>query len=177
MIRLSLKAAKEGFFDRKAVMNGVDRATRKVFSKFGAFVRTRSKTSIRKRKGSAPPGKPPYSHKGQLKRLIFFAFDKDRQSVVIGPTLIDRPTGAPETLEHGDTVRLTVSEPIRKSTRPTTPAQRAAYRRLIQERRITPPTRRKVTKQVTYKPRPYMQPAFDAELPGLPALWKDSIRP
>ena len=27
-----------------------------------------------------------------------------------------------------------------------------------------------------YRPRPFMQPAFDQELPRLPPLWRDSIR-
>lgn len=144
MIQLSLKAAKAGFFDRDAVTKAVDRTTRRVLSKFGAFVRTRSRTSIRKRKGISPPGKPPHSHTGLLRDLIFFSYDQDRQSVVIGPVRLGRGTGeAPAALEYGG--RSTIR-------------------------------RRGKSVRVTIGPRPYMQPAFDAELPGLPALWKDSIR-
>jgi hypothetical protein len=98
---MKLNAAKAGFFDRVKVMNAVDKATRGVLSKFGAFVRQRAKTSIRPRKGTSPPGLPPYSHTGLLRRFIFFSYDNERHSVVIGPTLINTPTGAPETLEHG----------------------------------------------------------------------------
>ena len=36
---------KKMFFDRKAVTGAVGRATRKVFSRFGAFVRTAARSS------------------------------------------------------------------------------------------------------------------------------------
>lgn len=144
MIGLKVDAAKKGFFDRAVVIEAVDRATLRVLSKFGAFVRTRARTSIRKRKGSSEAGKPPYSHVGLLRNLIFFAYDLDRRSVVIGPTLINSPTGAPETLEYGGEAEV--------------------------------PDRKQGARSVQIKPRPYMGPALDAELPGLPAMWQDSVR-
>ncbi|HID23432.1 MAG TPA: hypothetical protein EYP14_13685 [Planctomycetaceae bacterium] len=98
---MTLKEAKRGFFDRKKVQRSVDTATRRVLSRFGAFVRTRARTSIRKRTGTSPPGRPPYSHVGLLRRLIFFAYDRRRRSVVVGPVLIRRDSQAPELLEHG----------------------------------------------------------------------------
>jgi hypothetical protein len=64
VIAMTFRAAKQGFFDRAKVKRSVDAATRRVLSKFGAFVRTRAKTSIRKKKGTSPPGSPPYSHTG-----------------------------------------------------------------------------------------------------------------
>jgi hypothetical protein len=98
---MTFTAAKQGFFDRAAVRSAVDAATRRVFSKFGAFVRQRARTSIRRRKGSSRPGSPPHSHVGLLKRFIFFAFDPARKSVVVGPTLIRSESEAPRLLEHG----------------------------------------------------------------------------
>ena len=98
---ITIKMAKGNFFDREIVMKAVDSARRKVLSKQGAFVRTRAKSSIRRRKKSSTPGSPPSSHVGLLKQFIYFAYDPAEKSVVIGPTLINRPTGAPETLEHG----------------------------------------------------------------------------
>ena len=93
---------KELFFDRKAVMSAADRATRKVLSKFGAFVRQTAKQSIRKRKKPAPPGQPPSSHSGLLKKLIFFGYEPQKRSVVIGPARLREPVGdAPHALEHG----------------------------------------------------------------------------
>lgn len=100
---MTLVEAKAGFFDRAKVLNAVDSATRKVLSKFGAYVRTRAKSSIRQRKKVSQPGHPPSSHTGDLKRFIFFSYDPAKRSVVIGPTLLNRSDGGsiPATLEHG----------------------------------------------------------------------------
>jgi len=87
MIRM---VTKRMFFDRKAVTGAVGRATRKVFSRFGAFVRTAARSSIRRRKRVSAPGEPPSSHTGLLKRLIFFGYDRQRRSVVIGPQRLSR---------------------------------------------------------------------------------------
>jgi len=102
---MNLDKMKSMFFDRKAVKNAVDRATRKVLSKFGAFVRTTARHSIRKRKGASPPGKPPHGHVGLLKRLIFFGYDLVRRSVVIGPTPLRGEAEAPPLLEYGGRAR------------------------------------------------------------------------
>ena len=96
------------FFDSKAVLGKVDRTTRKVLSKFGAFVRRTAKSSIRKRKRSAPPGRPPSSHTGMLKKFIWFGYDPARKSVVIGPQRLSQNNRgqAPSLLEHGGTTVL-----------------------------------------------------------------------
>ena len=91
------------FFDSKAVVSATDRATRKVLGRFGASVRLTAKHSIRKRKAVSDPGKPPSSHAGHLRKLIFFAFDVGRRSVVIGP-LRFRTGEAPPLLEYGGQV-------------------------------------------------------------------------
>jgi hypothetical protein len=90
------------------VLGAVDKATRKVFSRFGAFVRRTARGSIRKRKKTSAPGQPPSSHTGLLKRFIFFSFDPSRKSVVIGPMrLTDNNRGdAPSVLEYGGTATL-----------------------------------------------------------------------
>jgi hypothetical protein len=44
-----LDATLKTFFDRKAVINAVDKAELRVLKKFGAFVRRRSRSSIRKK--------------------------------------------------------------------------------------------------------------------------------
>jgi len=148
MIGIRLAQAKSSFFDKPAVMSAVDKATRKVLSKFGAFVRTRSRSSIRRRKKTSAPGQPPSSHLGLLKDNIFFVFDKSRQSVVIGPILLNQKThSTPEALEYGG------------------PSQ------VFQGRR-----ERKKLRTVEIRPRPFMGPAFEQEQQKLPALWRDSIR-
>lgn len=91
---------RKAFFDSDAVRKSVDVATRKALSKFGAFVRRRAQSSIRTRKAISQPGATPSGHAGTLKRLIFFSFDTDRKSVVIGPTVFGRGE-APRLLEEG----------------------------------------------------------------------------
>jgi hypothetical protein len=132
------------FFDRQAVISAVDRATRKVLSAFGAFVRTTAKHSIRKRKAVSQPGSPPSSHVGTLKRLIFFGYDPARKSVVIGPTPFRSEVEAPPLLEYGG-------------------------RALCKDRKGN-------RVMATYRPRPFMGPAFEQEKPKLPALWANSVK-
>lgn len=108
MIGMDFKSAKAVFFDRKSVISKVDAASRKVLSKFGAFVRRSAKSSIRKRKKPAPPGSPPSSHTGLLKKFIFFGYDPDPGSVVIGPTRLNQKGRgeAPPLLEYGGKATL-----------------------------------------------------------------------
>lgn len=139
----NLAQIKKMFFDRKSVLAATDKATRAALSRFGAFVRTRSRTSIRTKKGISPPGSPPYSHRGTLKKGILFSFDPERRSVVIGPTQMGRSGDGARVLEEGGTSRV----PGVRGGRP-----------------------------LTYQARPYMKPAFDAELPKAIQQFKGLIR-
>jgi hypothetical protein len=140
---------KKLFFDRKRVVDAVSRAERQKLSKAGAFVRRSARSSIRKRKKISAPGKPPTSHTGLLKRNIFFAYEPNRSSVVIGPVKLNKPSGAPQLLEMGGTVRI----------------------------RVAGRNKRKRARQLArYKPRPYMGPALRKESPNFPNLFKDSVR-
>jgi hypothetical protein len=143
MIGMKLNQTKGLFFDRPAVTTAVKRATRRVLSRFGAFVRRGARSSIRKRRAISQPGSPPSSHTGLLKRNIFFVYEPRRANVVIGPILLNGASDAPALLEHGGNV-----------------------------------TRRRRDKRVrmTYRPRPFMGPAFERERPKLPAMWKDSVK-
>ncbi|MCS7168069.1 MAG: hypothetical protein RMI91_11965 [Gemmatales bacterium] len=140
---MTLQVAQRNFFDRATVQRSVDAGTRRVLSKFGAFLRQRARTSIRKRKGTSPPGQPPYSHTGLLRKFILFAFDPQRRSVVIGPTLTKEGSTAPRLLEHGGNAVIADCGKKRRAH---------------------------------YRPRPFMQPAFEQEQPKLPALWRDFLR-
>ena len=93
------------FFDTRKVRKAVDAGTRRVLSKFGAFVRRTARSSIRKRKKASPPGSPPSSHTGLLKRFIWFGYEPARRSVVIGPARLSaKGRGeAPHLLEYGGT--------------------------------------------------------------------------
>ena len=144
MIRFEIKQL---FFDTKAVRSKLDVATRRVLSKFGAFVRRGARSSIRKRKRTSAPGEPPSSHTGLLRRFIFFGYDPRKRSVVIGPARLNQKIGdAPAALEYGGTSM--VIEGLR-GKRKKRRARMAA--------------------------RPYMGPAFEQEKPKLPAMWRGSI--
>jgi len=98
--------AKKMFFDSKAVTTRVDVATQRVFKKFGAYVRTSARSSIRKRKAISKPGSPPSSHVGTLRRLIYFGYDRASRSVVIGPEQFEGRAEGAEALEYGGRIRV-----------------------------------------------------------------------
>lgn len=144
------------FFDRQAVLDQLTPAETEILSKFGAFVRQRAMTSIRKanKKGTpSSPGTPPRSHdkytKGGgraehlLRKLMFFGYDRSTRSTVIGPAVINKPTGAPGLCEFGGTV-----------SRPK------ASGRFV---------------TVTYPKRPYMRPALEREKPKFPQLFSGML--
>lgn len=148
MIGFKIDKAKGLFFDSKPVMAATSRAERRVLSRFGAFVRKRARTSIRKRKRIAEAGSPPSSHVGLLKKLILFFFDIANRSVIIGPAKLNEKIGdAPHALEEGGTTQV-----------------------------MQGPRVRRVKRTVQVKARPYMGPAFNAELPNVPSLWADQIK-
>lgn len=98
------------FFDRKAIIDRVPPAARKVLSKAGAFIWRRARTSIRpagKSNKISQPGQPPRD-RGVYRKTILFAYDAQNESVVIGPRADFRGTRqtprAPEALEFGGVV-------------------------------------------------------------------------
>ncbi len=171
--KVALEGAKAAFFDADRIKVAMDRTTRRLLSRFGAYVRTRARTSIRSRKGTSKPGQPPRSHTGLLKNFIFFAYDADRHDVVIGPVkthqvfgdAFGRPvTGTvPEVLEYGGAI--TIFEVFKWGK----------WRRadLRSRRRLAGLPRRKRTARVAA--RPFMHPAFDIEMAKLPPNWKNSL--
>ncbi|MFQ5733181.1 MAG: hypothetical protein ACE5KM_14670 [Planctomycetaceae bacterium] len=103
---MKFKSALSGFFDRKKVTSAVDKATRRVLSRFGAFVRTAARSSIRRRKSVSKPGQAPTNWTGLLKKFLFFSFVPSKRSVVIGPARINKSSkDAPELLEKGGTAK------------------------------------------------------------------------
>ncbi|MCC6910369.1 MAG: hypothetical protein IT430_20735 [Phycisphaerales bacterium] len=144
MIDLRLK---QMFFDRPRVQRAVDRGRRQALSKAGAFIRQRARSSIRKRKRSSRPGQPPSSHTGLLRRFILFGYDRQRDSVVVGPVGFRQST-APSVLEFGG-------------------------RASVESRRRE---RRRGKRVVRIAARPYMRPALEKEKSNLPAVWRNSVR-
>lgn len=165
------KTAARGFFDRPAVEQAMDRASRRVFSRFGAFVRQIAKTSIRRRRDSAPPGSPPSSHTGLLRRFIFFFWDPSTRSVVIGPAALNQRAAAvaPALLEYGGSVHRkaqTIQVPVDMGRDHAGKFLKRGFRTVVVPAGIR-----------TYRARPFMQPAFDATLPKLDAMWSGAIKP
>lgn len=148
MIGLRIDNIKGLFFDSKKVQAATSKAERRVLSRFGAYVRRGARSSIRRRKKTSRPGRPPSSHTGLLKRFIFFAYEPEHRSVVIGPIRLGRKTGeALPALEQGGRSRVVSGRGDRRRVR-----------------------------VVAIRPRPFMGPAFEREKPKLPAIWRDSIR-
>jgi len=192
---ITLKEAKAGFFDRKAVIAQMDEVTRLALEKFGAWVMVRARHSIRERNKISAPGKPPNSHTGLLRNNIMFSYDAATKSVVIGPTKLNKDEGIPRLLEDGGTAtrRFIVlpKEQLKKPPRPTRNNRRPKWRRKLARAakamrswwtntlwgasaKKTPAkfnpypntillySASAPPRQVTYRPRPYMGPAYNA---------------
>jgi hypothetical protein len=161
------------FFDRPRVAQMIDGQTRRVFSRFGAFVRDDARKSIRAAKKPSRPGSPPHSHTGILKRFLYFALDPAHRSVIIGPAKTHqiffgadrRPaTGTvPEVLEYGGVIGILEAQHTGGLW----------WRADLRSRRRLAGKPMRI-RQVMIQPRPYMNPAFDKNLPELPRIWADS---
>jgi hypothetical protein len=164
VITMNFKAAKEGFFDKKKVLDALDKATLRIFKEFGRRVRARAQKSLRYGEKPSAPGSPPTAHKSNtiertskstgkkrvrsvsfLREYLWFAFDTSTKSVVIGPARLNGTVSAdaPRALEDGGTSTI-----------------------LDHGKRL----------KVSIKARPFMGPAAQAERAGLPAMWQDSVR-
>ena len=116
MIGFRIDQAKTMFFDPKKVLDPAERADRQQLSKFGAFVRTRARSSMRKRKRASRPGEPPSVHVGLVKKFLYFVYESQRRNVLIGPAKLNgtRSGDSLEMLEHGgDTTRRRGKETVR----------------------------------------------------------------
>ncbi len=143
---------KDMFFDRAEVQRAADKAKLKVLGRAGAKVRKIARSSMRKKKGPAPPGEPPNVHKGTLKRLLLFGYDRVHETVLVGSVGLGKAE-APGLQEFGGKAkRVRLVRPTRGSRR-----QRA-----------------KVT--VVLKKRPYMRPALEKVAPELPLMWRGAVK-
>jgi len=118
---------KLGFFDTKEVINALDRASIKILNEFGRNVRKAALASIPYADKASSPGSPPHTHRSRslkrtskktgkvrirsvslLRELLYYKYDVNTKSVVIGPeraySTID-PDSLPA-LEFGGTARI-----------------------------------------------------------------------
>ena len=155
---------KDMFFDRPEIVREVGKLNAAALYRAGKAVRTTARKSLKRRKGPSAPGQPPHAHasdsvsgNASLRRILF-AYDRIRQSVVIGPVLLPgRRVNVPALHEFGGTG---LGRRVR-----TTGKGRQAKRRAFG----------KVTR-VQYPARPFMGPALIAEAPKFPSLWVSSGR-
>lgn len=155
MLNLTLKDLKVQW-NAKPIISAADRARNKMLGKFGGYVRSTAKNSIKTGADNqhAPPGKPPVGHTGnpRYKDWIFYFVDYSSGEVVIGAILLPRKDNqtVPGTLERGGTSQVPV------------------YRGWGRSRKIT----------IQQAARPHMQPAFDKAVEKmLPQLIENSIVP
>lgn len=165
-------SARLQFFDRAGVQKQMDAGTRRALSKAGAFVRRRARSSIRKRRRISEPGKPPSAHGPPPNlRTIYFVYEAQTKSVVVGPVKLNASTGGlsagtvPATLELGGSA--TIEEVSRNNGR-------TWFRRTSRRRRPGEIYRRR---KLRYKPRPFMGPAVDKERDKAPEMFRDVLGP
>ena len=165
-------SVKRSFFDRAAVINEIGKWNAAALGKAGAYVQRRARSSMRRRKKPSAVGSPPSAHStdavASLKN-IWFAYDRENQSVVVGPLRLNQVqqswiTGANTTVpgihEFGDVVTVReVSSNKGKTWR----------RRDMRRNPRTWETFRQ--RRAVYKPRPFMAPALAKEMPNFPSLW------
>ena len=133
--KFRFKVTPEASFNSLVMKQKVNKFERRWLIKIGATIRTFSMRSMRRRKGSSPPGKPPHAHHGALRKLIIFALTNGDQDVIVGPMLFKSSTNdynLPNLHEFGGMVMRKVTG--RKGSRSSKP--------------------------VRYPKRPYMKPAL-----------------
>jgi hypothetical protein len=121
---------KSGFFDRGAVLAAVGAAATTGMKRTGGYIRAVARNSMKKAAArvSSAPGTPPNVHIGTLKNLLFFAFDLQTNSLVVGPVGF-KGSDTPRTLETGG--RGIAKRPYMK------PAQEVAVREFASNIRVT----------------------------------------
>jgi hypothetical protein len=92
---------------RKAITAIIDKL-KSPAARYNEAYRTRlyAELDAARRAATSPPNHPPNAIVGTIKKLTVFAADTQKHSVVIGPTLANKPTGAPRNLEEGGTATL-----------------------------------------------------------------------
>lgn len=125
-------------------------------SRFGAYVMTDARRSVRKRKKISEPGDAPSSHVGLLRSFIHFGKSEGNRSVVIGPAAINgrKMKGTPRLLEYGGSRRQMLYSSKKVMTKRIKGKRRRSY---IKRTRIGMGT-------ANYRARPFMRPAFKRTL-------------
>jgi hypothetical protein len=171
-IGYTINQAKSQFLDRPKIRRAVGEAMARWAERSGGYVRKTAKNSIRDGKSSAKPGKPPRNWTRLLKDKIVFVWEPQRNNIVVGPTLLNKPDrDALEVLEHGgDAMRRFFIETVESSKRTKSGRVRTKTETRIRFSRKAP------LRRVHYAGNPFMGPALDKSQDKLAKFWKDSIR-
>jgi len=145
---------KDLFFDRLHVRLKLAGARFRALNEAGRLVRRIARRSIRPARRASPPGRPPHSHTGALRRGIVYA------------------AGIPSQVFTSDLPYQTVVVGVvrRGSEEPPIPA-------LLEEGGVAMRrNRRGRLIAAHYPPRPYMKPALEQAKPKIPEFWRDSVK-
>lgn len=194
----SLHQIKGAFFDQDVVLKAMDRATAKALSKFGAFVRTRARTSIRYAVKPSKPEKPAHGHQSTarfktskktgvgkvqsvspLREFLYFFFDKEVKTVAIGPAKTnqrnafgDKPI--PQILEEGGVIQ--VHEHLHRFRDGTEKWFRTDLRYRLSGTSIRGAVgKRRRVRMARVQRRPTMNLALDNELPKLEGMFVNAF--
>lgn len=96
---------KTGRMVRVAEMGDEERAA---YRKSVAIAKRTGRPVPKRRRVPSRPGEPPRKVTGRLRQFLFFTFDPDRRSVVVGPARLSGTADAnsPATLEYGGTAKV-----------------------------------------------------------------------
>jgi hypothetical protein len=170
---LKLRTVTSTFFDRDVVLRSMSATTKAVLSKFGAYVRTRAKSSIRKARQKSI---------GELTADELLAYriaaaEAKRQ----GRPRPKRPLAASRPGEPPRSILGHLRKFIYFAWDPSTKSMVVGPALFGGASGSAPRTLEEGGTAVLYNgrtitiaPRPYMRPAYEAEKPALPKLWQDA---
>lgn len=164
---MKLSAFKKSFFDRQKVASRVEKVRLKNLSKCGAFVRTRARSSLRRRKRPAAPGQPPSVHSkdsfATLKNILF-GYDAATKGVIVGPVAVNgNKQDVPRLMEKGGMAQRRAKY-VPQTTKTGKKKARLEVKRIRNAR------------SVHYEARPFMWPALQKERTKFAKVWKNTVK-
>jgi hypothetical protein len=205
---ITFAESRNNFFDRKIVQDALGRGVAGAMSKIGSFTRTTAQRSMRPARRlrvsemgpelreyykqnpdrqkpfvSSLPGEAPRARTKRLKRSIFYAYDVQQQTSVIGPVYFpgSRSADSPSVLEFGGESYVSLVEPPlkKKKGKSATDAQAEGLRQAAAEGKLKKSSRHKpniVQKRVRVEPRPFMRPALNLVRPRIQPQFRNLLR-
>ena len=115
------------------------------------------KTTVKPRRPlvGSRAGEPPRTRVGLIRKHLYFAYDPEKKTVVVGPALLNKTTMAQATLEHGGSTTVTSVRFVTRAGKVTT---------------------EKSTRTIDIKPRPFMQPAYNRNEAKIRELFRNSVK-